>query len=154
MTSRMIYEIEIEGTIDECKNDSYINRYPIKLQIIKHLNTFQIWFKSGSVYIKCLTVPSELDAKRYINITMKLAMKNSLVYQICFFCFSDIFFPYINCKKCNRILDIEFVDWHVEKQIEKIPQHIFLFSKNVNRPSKRYISPILRPKTTKELRNF
>jgi ribosomal protein L40E len=158
MISNVIFEMCLEGSVSCSDRDiSHVDRYPMMLMTVKVKDKFEVWFKSGTVRIKCFTVRDEIDSRKYINLVMKIAMKNELIYQLCMFCHAETFFPFIKCKKCGALLDIEDVDWYVETKIEKIPKHLGFFNKNVYinyRPSKRYNSPILCPKTTQKLRNL
>jgi uncharacterized OB-fold protein len=74
---------------------------------------------------------------------MKLAMKCQFIYQLCNFCYEQVFYPSNFCKNCKAAVQFKYVKWYIETKIEKVSKHLFLFQQNVYRPPKRNIRIII-----------
>lgn len=148
MSYKITYELFVEGSTDALSDKNV--KFPIKFFVSKidfyksHL--YEVWFMSEDLIILCKKFYSEIEAIRYISVAMKYAMKSKYIYQICMFCYKNVFYPYHHCPECSLLVNHDNAMWYVEKfEIEKIPKHLGLFIKNVYRPSKRYQSIVISP---------
>jgi hypothetical protein len=142
------YELSVEGSVLNFTQNPV--RFPIKFFIAKiddlcfNPNDYEVWFLSEDLIILCKIFCSEVEAIRYISMAMKYAMKGQLVYQVCKFCYKNVFYPLKYCTNCTLGVSNSKTKWYVQKfQIEKTPKHLGLFIKHVYRPSKRYPSIII-----------
>jgi hypothetical protein len=151
MNFNITYELSVECSISSFTENPI--RFPIKFFIAKIEDLtllyytsrksydYEVWFLSEDVIIMCKTFCSEIEAIRYISMAMKYAMKGQLVYQVCKFCYKNVFYPLKHCINCTLLVNNKTAKWYLQKfQIEKTPKHLGLFIKHVYRPSKRYPS--------------
>lgn len=147
MSYKITYEISLNGSIlDSNGITEKTVDFPIKFFVNKMMyNKYEVWFLSNDLIILCKTLPSEIEAIRYISVAMKYAMRGKLIYQFCMFCYKHTFYPRKYCQQCTLCVYHDNAMWYIEKfEIEKIPKHLGLFIKNVYRPSKRYQSIVIR----------
>jgi hypothetical protein len=147
MSYKITYELFVEGSTDDLNVKFPVKFFVTKIDIFvsSKCYIYEVWFSSNNLIIPCKQFPSEIEAIRYISVAMKYAMKSNFIYQVCMFCYKNVFYPHSHCPECTLLVYHDHSMWYIQKfEIEKIPKHLGLFIKNVYRPSKRYSSIIIR----------
>lgn len=95
------YEITVFGMIKT--DQTKLTYYPISFRIYYRHYLYEVWVSIEDLILQCEIFYSEIDAKLYINQSMKNAMKNHFVYRDCVFCNRKSYYPNRLCENCNAI---------------------------------------------------
>jgi hypothetical protein len=126
-----IYEICVYGTYstyaDQDEDESVqLQFYKIRFRILDRFGRYEVWIFTGLIALRCGFFDHEIDAKIYINQSMKTAMLGQFLYRECIFCKTKNYYPSscTKCIKCHTILyPIEV--WQIdETQNEKKSKHL------------------------------
>jgi len=84
--------------------------------VVDLYNNYEVRCKIYPINISCGKYSSYSDAMRVFNNVMKLGMQGRLLYQDCWKCLEQIWFPQMSCK-CGEICTTG--SWTVIEQIEQ-----------------------------------